>query len=74
MNSDTKDSFRTQAMDSIVKRRIDVTRQQEEELNANSSPVFLKVTKKCIDAEKKLIAFITKSLSLNLVLDLAASL
>jgi hypothetical protein len=72
MSNDTKESIRIQAKKSLLKRRIDAIQQQQEVLDSKHTPVFLKITTKCVDAEKRLIAFITKSLSLDLFFDFAA--
>ncbi|MBA4053665.1 MAG: hypothetical protein C0490_03035 [Marivirga sp.] len=72
MSNDTKDTFRTHAKESLVKRRINTVQQQHDELKARNSPVFVRITKKCVDAEKRLVAFITKSLSLDILFDVTA--
>lgn len=60
MNNDTKDSISEQAKELLVKRRMDAVQHQQEVLDYKPTPVFLKITTKCVDAEKRLIAFITQ--------------
>lgn len=72
INDRVKGACKTEAIETISNRRKGIVSQQEEHLNSVKQPVFLTTTRTYIDAEKKLIAFITKSLSLNLLLELGS--
>lgn len=57
------------ALEIARQRRMEAALAQEAELNSRRSNVFVNVTRRITDGERRLISFITKFLSLDLLFD-----
>lgn len=60
-----------EALNFAKQRRMDFVQEQETELieRTNKPPVFLRVTRRITDGEKRLINFITKTLAADVFLE-----
>lgn len=61
------------ALDIARQRRMEAALAQEAELNSRKSNVFVNVTWRITDSERRLISFITKFLSLDMILDISVA-
>jgi len=59
-----------EALEAARKRRKDEVEWQENEITNRISPVIMRISKTITSSEKRLIEFITKGLSLDILLDI----
>lgn len=64
-----KAKLELEALELGKQRRMDFASEQALEIAKRDNPTFLKVTRRITDSEKRLISFITKTLTADVLLD-----